>query len=89
MIEFMEKIEALKTELDQSALIKDLKKVQTEILNNKELYDGLKQKSSSALNNPKVLEYKKLENEVNFLILEINQYLKEHLMKEGVSYEGD
>ena len=89
MIEFMEKIKTLKKELDQSALIKDLRRVQTEIFNDKELYGEIAKKNLASLQSSKVLEYKKLENEVNFLILEINQYLKEHLMKEGVSYEGD
>jgi len=89
MIEFMEKIETLKKELDQSALIKDLRRVQTEIFNDKELYGEIAKTNLASLQSSKVLEYKKLENEVNFLILEINQYLKEHLMKEGVSYEGD
>lgn len=89
MIEFIEKIEALKKELDQSAPIKNLKKVQTEIFNDKKLYNEIAKKNLTSLQSSKVLEYKKLENEVNFLILEINQYLKEHLMKDGVSYESD
>ncbi len=89
MIEFMEKIDLLKKELDQDISIQNLKKIQEEILNDKRLYEQIKKKDFCMNQDPRIIEYKKLENQVNFLILEMNQYVKNHLFGDGVCHESD
>lgn len=82
MIDLMEKIEQLKKALDNTKGIKDIEKTQKEILADKKLYEQVLRKDSSLNQHEKIQKYRQLENEVNFLILEINNTLKENL-KEG------
>lgn len=82
MIGLMEKIEQLKKALDNAKCIKDIEKTQKEILAEKKLYEQVLRKDPSLNQHEKIQKYRQLENEVNFLILEINNTLKQNL-KEG------
>lgn len=82
MIGLMEKIEQLKKALDNAKCIKDIEKTQKEILADNKLYEQVLRKDPSLNQHEKIQKYRQLENEVNFLILEINNTLKENL-KEG------
>lgn len=86
MLELLEKIDILKKELDKLEVIQNLEKVQLEILNDKELYQKIKNKKQEVLTDSTVIEYKKLENEANFLILEINKYLKQSFQESRRCY---
>lgn len=76
MLELLEKIDTLKKTLNETDLIKRLESAQLEILNDSALYQKIKNHDVDISSNSKVAEYRKAENEVNFLILEINDYLK-------------
>lgn len=76
MLELLEKIDILKKALNETDLIKRLESAQLEILNDSQLYQKIKNRDVDISSNLKVVEYRKVENEVNFLILEINDYLK-------------
>ena len=82
MIGLMEKIDRLKNTLDNAKCIKDIEKTQKEILADKKLYEQVLRKDPSLNQHEKIQKYRQLENEVNFLILEINNTLKQNL-KEG------
>lgn len=82
MLELFEKLEILKNKLDSCDSILKLTRMQEEILNNRVLYQKIVEKNGTVNQEEKVLEYRKLENEVNFLILEINRRLKENFKKE-------
>lgn len=82
MIGLMEKIEQLKKALDNAKCIKDIEKTQKEILTDNKLYEQVLRKDPSLNQHEKIQKYRQLENEVNFLILEINNTLKQNL-KEG------
>ncbi len=82
MIGLMEKIEQLKKALDNAKCIKDIEKTQKEILADNKLYEQVLRKDPSLNQHEKIQKYRQLENEVNFLILEINNTLKQNL-KEG------
>lgn len=88
-MELLEKIAILKEKLDQLEIIANLKAIQQEIREDQALYEQIKKKESVISNNPKIIEYKRLENQVNFLILEINQYLKENFKKDRNYYESN
>ena len=75
MLELLEKIDILKKALNETDLIKRLESAQLEILNDSQLYQKIKNRDVDISSNLKVVEYRKVENEVNFLILEINDYL--------------
>lgn len=83
VLELLEKLDAVKKELDQVACIKKLKKSQEELLGNSLLYKKIRNHEEDLEMYDEVIEYRKAENEVNFLILEIRKYLKEHLNDEG------
>ena len=82
MIGLMEKIEQLKKALDNAKCIKDIEKTQKEILADNKLYEQVLRQDPSLNQHEKIQKYRQLENEVNFLILEINNTLKQNL-KEG------
>lgn len=82
MIDLMEKIDRLKNTLDNAKCIKDIEKTQKEILADNKLYEQVLRKDPSLNQHEKIQKYRQLENEVNFLILEINNTLKQNL-KEG------
>lgn len=81
MIELLEKLDRLKKVIDQHPTIKEIEKVQKDIEINKDLYNKIIKKEKKTLEDEQIIKYKNLENEINFLILEINQYLKENLLK--------
>lgn len=83
MLELLEKVELLKRELDQLEIWKHLAQARDCIYQNHELVDKIKMYEKSP--NPKlrleiyhyneIIKYKRLENEVNFMIMEINHKL--------------
>ena len=85
MNELIEKLEGLKKELDNTNQIKELKEYSRRIQKNKKLLEKIKQYQETKderikeeiSQNQEFREYKKKETEVNLLIMEINQKLKE------------
>ncbi len=89
MEELIEKVEQLKMSIDSRKEIIDIKKLNTEIMNDEELLLDIKKYQElpdekikeRIVNNPLFLKYKKKETDVNILVLTINQALKELLDK--------
>ncbi len=77
MEELYEKIENLKQTLDAQPWIQEIEKIQREILKDPVLLRQIQMKEKQVQENSMIQEYRHLENQCNFLILEINQYLKE------------
>ena len=85
MEELIEKVNELKEELDNTKEVKELKTINNEIMKDNELLENIKRYNETQdekireriINNKLFREYKHNENEVNFLILEINKKLKE------------
>jgi cell fate (sporulation/competence/biofilm development) regulator YmcA (YheA/YmcA/DUF963 family) len=85
MEELIEKVNELKLELDNTKEIKELKSINEEIMKDKDLLNDIKLFNETQdnsikeriINNKLFREYKHKENEVNFIILEINKKLKE------------
>ena len=90
MKELIEKVENLKKELDNSQEVKHIKELNSKINDNKELISLIekyneKQDESikeQIINNEFFREYKLSENEINYIILEINSKLKQ-ISKKG------
>lgn len=84
MYELMEKVANLKKALDEEEKIKEIKKLNKEIINDKELMKLLEEYKYSAnedlknkiINNELFKKYKLVETDINILILEINKRLK-------------
>ena len=84
MEELIEKVENLKDVLNHIDQVEEYKMRKQEILKDKdlldriELYNKTNQKSlkEEIIKNQAFRDYKKLETDINFLILEINQQLK-------------
>lgn len=97
MYELMNKIDALKGSLDELEIFKKLEEKESEIYNNVELLEKIKKYNLSKDNNLRldiysyneIQEYKKVENEVNLLILYINNRLKEISNERGCHCEGN
>lgn len=85
MEELIEKVGALKEELNKNARVMKIKELNKKIDNDKELLKDIeKYKYSKDINlknkimsNPLFKEYKEEETEINFIILEINKRLKQ------------
>lgn len=85
MKELYELVENLKLSLDKLEDIKNIKRINKEIENNKDLLDKIKlfRKTNNLNIKKEVLkdnlfkEYKKSESNINLLILDINSKLKE------------
>ncbi len=85
MEELIEKVEALKEELNKNASVKKIKELNKKIDSDKELLKDIeKYKYSKDINlknkimsNSLFKEYKVEETEINFIILEINKRLKQ------------
>jgi len=85
MNELIDKVENLKEELDKNTNIIELKKLTDLIMQDKELLEDIKkyQETNDVILKNKIIEnklfkeYKHLEAECNFIILEINKRLKE------------
>ena len=91
MEELYNYLDKIKYELDNCSVIKEYLKSKDKVMNNKELV-GLIDKyhntldeniKSEIVKNKDFREYKKRENDVNFLILEINKILKDITKKGG------
>ena len=85
MEELIEKVNELKEELNNTKEIKELKEINNSIMKDQELLNNIKKYNETQDNNIKeriinhklFREYKHKENELNFIILEINKKLKE------------
>ena len=90
MEELIEKIENVKTNLDKTEQVKKIKRLNKELSNNKELLNKLERYNNiqdeklhqEIINNKFFREYKLSENEINYIILEINSRLK-RITKKG------
>lgn len=80
-----EKLDILKRQLDDTTCVKELKRLYKEIIKDKDLIELIKKYNctkderikENILANPIIREYKHQEAQLNFLILEINQELKQ------------
>ena len=90
MKELIEKVENLKLELDNSKEVKHIKELNSKIKDNKELISLIEKYNSTQnesikeeiINNKFFREYKLSENDINYIILEINSKLKQ-ISKKG------
>lgn len=90
MEQLLEKINQLKEILDETEIVKNYKKIQKEVLSNKEIlkliekYEYTKDEriKEQIINNNLYKKYKREEAELNILILEINSKLKEIIKKD-------
>ena len=90
MEELIEKIENVKTNLDKTEQVKNIKRLNKELSNNKELLNKIERYNitqdeklhQEIINNEFFREYKLSENEINYIILEINSRLK-RITKKG------
>ena len=71
-----DKIKDLKKELDKDCDIIKIKEIQNKILEDKKLLEDIKDKNNID-NNDLIIEYKHLENLINYKILSINKELRE------------
>ena len=80
-MELYNKIKDLEDFLDKEENIIAIKNIQEKIKNNEEIMTKINNKEE--LNNiVEIREYKKLENKVNYMILSINNILKEIVKEE-------
>ncbi len=80
-MELYNKIKDLEDFLDKKENIIAIKDIQEKIKNNEEIMAAINNKEE--LNNiVEIREYKKLENKVNYMILSINNLLKEIVKEE-------
>ena len=84
-MEIYDKINKLKSSLDKEESIINIKEVQKEILLDGDLVSNIKNNSYDS-NNDLIRKYRHLENEVNYIILEVNMNLK--TLVGGSSCEG-
>ncbi len=89
MILLWEKLDALKSALDEEECIKKIEQAQKEIKDDEILYKKLKKRDLEAFHHEKVLKYRKIENEVNFLILDLNQHLKKYFKNKRQCHESN
>ena len=90
MEELIEKIDNVKTNLDKTEQVKKIKRLNKELSNNKELLNKIERYNNiqdeklhqEIINNKFFREYKLSENEINYIILEINSRLKK-ITKKG------
>lgn len=93
MYELIDKIDILKKTIDKLEIFKALENSEQEIYSNVELLEKIKKYNLSRDNDLRldiysyreIQEYKRLENEINILILHINNRLKE-VSNEGSCY---
>ena len=79
MQELYERLESLFAEIDKLEWVKELETMQQDMMNDRNLYEKIKRKDPSINYDKRVMQYRKLENELNFLILEIRSHLKSSL----------
>lgn len=80
-MEIYDKINDIKNSLDEEISIKEIKNIQREILLDSKLVDDIKNNNYDN-DNLLIKQYRHLENEVNYIILEINMNLKQILKGE-------
>ena len=91
MEELYNYLDKIKYELDNCSVMKKYLHSKDKVMNNKKLVDLItlyhdtmdEDIKSEIIKNKDFLEYKKHENDVNFLILEINKILKDITKKGG------
>ena len=84
MNELIEKVENLKKSIDKTTEVRDLLRLNKEILKDKELLSKIKEYQvtqderikKEIIKHPLFLKYKEKETDLNILILKINQELK-------------
>ena len=74
-MELYDKIDKLKSNLEEEQTIIDIKNIQTKIKSNEQLVNKIKSKENVD-NIDDIKTYRHLENELNYLILTINSKLK-------------
>lgn len=84
-MEIYDKINKFKKSLDKEKSIIDIKDVQKKIMLDKELVNSIRNNSYNN-NNTLIRKYRHLENEINYIILEVNMNLKK--LVEGGSCES-
>lgn len=85
MEELIEKVNELKEELNNTKQVKELKEINNSIMKDQELLNDIKKYNETQdisikeriINNKLFRDYKDKETELNILILEINNKLKE------------
>lgn len=85
MEELIEKVEALKEELNENVSVKKIKELNKKLEKDKELLKDIEKYQytkdinlkNKIMNNDLFKEYKEAETEINFIILEINKRLKQ------------
>ena len=85
MEELIEKVEALKEELNENVSVKKIKELNEKLEKDKELLKNIEKYQytkdinlkNKIMNNNLFKEYKEEETEINFIILEINKRLKQ------------
>ena len=87
-MEIYDKINDFKNSLDEEISIKEIRNIQREILLDSKLVDDIKNNNYDN-DNLLIKQYRHLENEVNYIILEINMNLKQILKgeKKGRQYK--
>lgn len=91
MNELIDKVKLLEEYIDNSDIVKELKSLTNDIYNDKELMSLIEEYKinnredikNKILSNDKYSRYKHLENEVNFMILNIRSKLKNLSDKKG------
>ena len=74
-MDIYDKINNLKNSLEKEKTIIEIKQIQNEILNDKELLNNIKE-NKNYRENKKIINYLHLENELNYMILTIRGELK-------------
>ena len=74
-MDIYDKISNLKNSLEKEKTIIEIKQIQNEILNDKELLNNIKE-NKNYRENEKIINYLHLENELNYMILTIRGELK-------------
>lgn len=74
-MDIYDKINNLKNSLEKEKTIIEIKQIQNEILNDKELLNNIKE-NKNYRENEKIINYLHLENELNYMILTIRGELK-------------
>ena len=74
-MDIYDKISNLKNSLEKEKTIIEIKQIQNEILNDKELLNNIKE-NKKYRENKKIINYLHLENELNYMILTIRSELK-------------
>ena len=84
MEKLIEKVENLKSSLDNTDIVKSVKSINEEIMKDKELFELIKRYNETfdedikkkIINHKLFLDYKHQETELNLLIMDINSKLK-------------